>query len=147
VNPEPARPSPTDRALRVLCVDDNSRNLALLRAVLSAYKVECETADDGMGAIEAASRGGFDVILMDIQMPVMNGVEATRAIRRLPTAQAKAPIIAVTANTLDEQLDEYRAAGMNDCIAKPVPMAELMAKILHWTMAANEGVEPAAKRA
>jgi CheY-like chemotaxis protein len=120
------------RGLRVLYVDDNEANRALVSAVLTAQGFDCQTADDGREGVAAAQAGGWDLILMDIQMPVMNGVDACRAIRALPGPAGAIPILALTANTLDVQLREYAAAGMDDTIAKPVNVAELLAKVWDW---------------
>lgn len=120
------------RAMRVLYVDDNDNNRTLVSTLLSLQGVVCETADDGAQGLAAASRGGWDVILMDIQMPVMGGVEATRRIRALDVEAAAVPIIALTANTLDEQLLTYAEAGMNDWLGKPVNTPELFAKLMQW---------------
>ena len=118
--------------LKVLYVDDNESNRALVTAVLSAQGMTCVTAEDGKSGVAAAAGGEFDLILMDIQMPVMNGVEATRAIRALETRVAELPIVAVTANTLEEQLQAYADAGMDDLIAKPIQLAELVGKVTAW---------------
>ena len=75
---------------------------------------------------------------MDIQMPVMDGVEATRAIRALEGEAARTPIVALTANTLDAQVRRYRAAGMQDCVGKPTAMAELMQVVMTWGGAGAE---------
>lgn len=117
------------RAMVVLYVDDNESNRVLVSTLLTAQGVICETADDGLQGVEAARPGGWDVILMDIQMPVMDGVEATRRIRALDTEVAATPIIALTANTLAEQLELYFAVGMDDCIAKPLNAAEMFDKL------------------
>ncbi|MEH6697098.1 MAG: response regulator [Brevundimonas sp.] len=117
------------RAMVVLYVDDNESNRVLVSTLLAAQGVICETADDGAEGVEAARKGGWDVILMDIQMPVMDGVEATRRIRALETEVAATPIIALTANTLAEQLELYFAVGMDDCIAKPLNAAEMFDKL------------------
>lgn len=117
------------RAMVVLYVDDNESNRVLVSTLLTAQGVVCETANDGAEGVEAARRGGWDVILMDIQMPVMDGVEATRRIRALGTEVAATPIIALTANTLAEQLELYFAVGMDDCIAKPLNAAEMFDKL------------------
>jgi CheY-like chemotaxis protein len=134
--PEPPAAEPDEPAeaapLRVLYVDDNDSNRALVRAMLTGYGITCQTADDGAQGLEAARAGGWDVILMDIQMPVMDGVSAARAIRALEAPIGDVPIIALTANTLQEQLDVYAAAGMNDCLAKPVQMASLIQKVTGW---------------
>ena len=100
--------------------------------MLATQGIVCETADDGAQGVEAAAVGDWDVILMDIQMPVMDGVMATRRIRSLTGPAAATPIIALTANTLDEQVTSYFEAGMDDCIAKPVDMIELLTKTAQW---------------
>ncbi|WP_309628165.1 response regulator [Brevundimonas sp.] len=118
--------------LRALYVDDNDSNRTLIRAMLATMGIVCETADNGHAGVLAAAAGDWDVILMDIQMPVMCGVEATRRIRALDGLVAGTPIIALTANTLDAQIQTYVEAGMDDCVAKPVNMVELLTKTSHW---------------
>lgn len=132
--PQTAPGQPADdqgRAMRVLYVDDNDNNRLLVSTLLGLQGVVCETANDGEQGVAAAG-GDWDVILMDIQMPVMGGVEAARRIRAMAHPVGSTPIIALTANTLDEQRAEYAQAGMNDCIAKPVHPPELFAKLFHW---------------
>lgn len=145
-----SRPEPAEEAvpqgLRVLYVDDNESNLTLVRAMLATQGIQCETASDGLQGCEAAAGGGWDVVLMDIQMPVMGGVEAARRIRALGGPAAAVPIIALTANTLDDQVRAYAEAGMDDCIAKPVNMIELLTKTAHWGAGdwrAAEATDPA----
>ena len=118
---------------RVLYVDDHDCNRALVVAVLEAQGIACATAEDGAQGLEAARTGDWDLILMDIQMPVMDGVAATRAIRALPGHRGATPIVALTANTLAEQKAEYMAAGMDDCMAKPINIIELTHMVLSWT--------------
>ena len=135
----PAAPDPEAMAgpgggkpLRVLCVDDNQTNLMLLTAMLSGQGMVCETAENGSLGLTAAAAGDWDVVLMDIQMPVMDGVEAARHIRALGGEAGAVPIIAVTANTLAGQVETYVEAGMDDLVAKPVDMAELLGKVAYW---------------
>lgn len=118
--------------LRVLYVDDNQSNRTLVKAMLGTQGIACETANDGALGVDAAGAGDWDVILMDIQMPVMDGVTAARGIRALDGPVGATPIIALTANTLDEQVKSYFEAGMDDCIAKPVDMIELLTKVGQW---------------
>ncbi|MBB3873475.1 MAG: response regulator [Brevundimonas sp.] len=118
---------------RILYVDDHDCNRALVVAVLEAQGIACATAEDGAQGLEAARTGDWDLILMDIQMPVMDGVAATRAIRALPGHRGATPIVALTANTLAEQKAEYFAAGMDDCMAKPINIIELTHMVLSWT--------------
>ncbi len=124
--------SGSGRSLRVLCVDDNEANRFLMTAMLTGQGMICETADDGALGLAAAAGGGWDVVLMDIQMPVMDGIESARRIRALGGEAGAVPIIAVTANTLADQIDAYVEAGMDDLVAKPVNMAELLGKVAYW---------------
>ncbi|GLK48145.1 hypothetical protein GCM10017620_11180 [Brevundimonas intermedia] len=117
---------------RVLYVDDHDCNRALVVAVLDAQGIVCATAENGAEGLEAARTGDWDLILMDIQMPVMDGVSATRAIRALPGHRGAVPIVALTANTLAEQKTEYAAAGMDGCMAKPINIVELTHMVLSW---------------
>ncbi len=130
--PQADAASDPGRPLRILYVDDNEPNRALVAAILASQGVDLATANDGAQGLVAAAGGGWDLILMDIQMPVMDGVEATRAIRRLPGGAGAVPIVAVTANTLPEQLESYEQAGMNDCLPKPLRMLELLATVARW---------------
>jgi CheY-like chemotaxis protein len=121
-----------DRATRVLYVDDNEANRRLVVTVLSSQGMVCETATDGSEGLKPVQTGDWDVVLMDIQMPVMDGVAATRAIRALDDFRAGVPVVAVTANTLRTDLEAYAAAGMSDCIEKPVVVATLLEKAMGW---------------
>jgi CheY-like chemotaxis protein len=130
----------------VLYVDDNDNNRALVTAILTAQGFDCQTAEDGRQGLDAARTGDWDLVLMDIQMPVMDGVEATRAIRALGGPAGAVPIVALTANTLADQIADYAAAGMDDVIAKPVDMGELIGKTQTWIAAGplpdTEGRDP-----
>jgi len=120
------------RALRVLYVDDNASNRTLVKAMLATQGIACATANDGAQGVDAAIAGDWDLILMDIQMPVMDGVEAARRVRALEGQVGATPIIALTANTLDEQVRSYFEAGMDDCLAKPVDMIQLLTTVAQW---------------
>ena len=124
------------RAPRVLYVDDSEANRRLVVTLLRSQGCDCETADDGQQGLEAVRTGDWDLILMDIQMPVMDGVTATRAIRALDDYRSLAPVIAVTANTLSAQLQTYWDAGIDDYIEKPVDIGVLVEKTYAW---ANSG--------
>ncbi|MBU1375703.1 MAG: response regulator [Alphaproteobacteria bacterium] len=117
--------------LRVLAADDNPTNQMLLAAILEPLGVDLVLAVDGAEALEAFASDRFDVVLMDIQMPVMNGVDATQAIRALEAARGvgPTPILAVSANVMRHQVEEYLAAGMNGFVAKPIEMTALIAAI------------------
>ncbi len=139
--PNDATPDASSEEARtpvVLYVDDNDSNRVLVTTLLATQGIRCETAEDGMQGLAAASQGGWDVILMDIQMPVMGGVECARRIRAIDGAVGSVPIVALTANTLDDQLAEYVDAGMNDCIGKPVNAAELLHKVWGWSQFQTE---------
>jgi len=115
--PDAAEPPPP---LRVLLAEDNATNQYLITAFLHAGGHRLETVADGASAVEAAARGGFDVVLMDVQMPVLDGLAATRAIRALPGAAGRVPVIALTANAMSGDREECLAAGMDDYLSKPV---------------------------
>ncbi|QUD85941.1 ATP-binding protein [Phenylobacterium montanum] len=124
---------PTLRALRVLVVDDVPSNRDVLAALLSRPDLQLCEAANGVEAIEAAGRNAFDVILMDLQMPVMDGFAAAREIRAASPLNAATPILAVTANVLAPVMEACRAAGISDYISKPINPAELLHKIECWT--------------
>ena len=115
---------------RILLVEDNAINAEIARMILEQYGAEVQQADNGKIGLEALQEKGpgyYDAVLMDIQMPVMNGFEATKAIRALGGAYATAlPIIAMSANAYDEDVRDCLAAGMNGHIAKPFNPDELM---------------------
>lgn len=115
---------------RILLVEDNAINAEIARMILEQYGAEVQQAENGKTGLEALQEKGpgyYDAVLMDIQMPVMNGFEATKAIRALGGAYAIAlPIIAMSANAYDEDVRDCLAAGMNGHIAKPFNPDELM---------------------
>jgi signal transduction histidine kinase/CheY-like chemotaxis protein len=125
--PEPV----ADAGLRVLVAEDNPVNQLVLRTLLAAIGVEPVLVDDGEAAVATWAAQPWDIVLMDIQMPKMNGVEAARAIRfcEVQEGRSRTPIIAVTANAMTHQAREYIAAGMDDVVAKPVELAVLVAAI------------------
>jgi PAS domain S-box-containing protein len=115
--------------LRVLVVEDNPTNRLVATRLLEAMGCLVETAADGELGVEAATRGAHELILMDIQMPGIDGLEATRRIRALPGAAAQVPIIALTANVLAHQTQSYRAAGMDGVVGKPISPSVLLGEI------------------
>jgi CheY-like chemotaxis protein len=118
-------------ALRILAAEDNPTNQMVLKALLGPIGVEPTVVDDGAQAVEAWSRGDYDLILMDIQMPRMDGMAAARAIRaeESRTGRPRTPIIALTANAMAHQVEEYFAAGMDLHVAKPINLAALYGAI------------------
>ncbi|MBK7811151.1 MAG: response regulator [Saprospiraceae bacterium] len=117
--------------IRILLVEDNAFNVVVAQEELedAIEGVFVAVAENGMIAVEKLKSSTFDVILMDVQMPVMNGFEATRAIRNSGGEKANIPIIAMTANVLKEEVDLCYEAGMNDFIGKPFDTNELILKI------------------
>ncbi len=119
-------------SISVLLVDDNPANLQLASELLRGLNTQVTQASNGLLAIEACKQHEFDVIFMDIQMPGMDGMEATRHIRTLEEGKRRTPIIALTAHTITEQKAELLIAGMDDCISKPVNENQLAHIINRW---------------
>ena len=123
--------------LHFLAAEDNEINAEILREILAYEKADCEIVENGQLAVERFERaevGEFDAILMDVQMPVMNGYEATRAIRALAREDARTiPIIAMTANAFAEDEKEALDAGMNVHLAKPIDIELLKQVIMQYT--------------
>jgi PAS domain S-box-containing protein len=125
-----------EHPLRVLVVEDNAVNRELITTLLDPFEIEIDTACDGAEAVEAVGRQRYDVILMDVQMPIMDGLTATRRIRSMqdgPTART--PIVAMTANVLPEQIARCREAGMDDHLGKPINPARLLQTLDRWATA------------
>jgi CheY-like chemotaxis protein len=134
--PPAPRPQVTDgeggvmlEGLRVLVVEDNPTNRLIATRLLEHLGAQVETADDGRMGVDAVARASFDLIFMDIQMPGMDGVQATRLIRAMPGPASTTPILAMTANALQHQTDAYLAAGMNGVVSKPLSPGSLIARI------------------
>jgi signal transduction histidine kinase/DNA-binding response OmpR family regulator len=133
----PHRPAPaelmpanvTGSLLRVLVVEDNQVNQLLVTTILAKAGMRAEVAANGVEAVQAVHQRNFDVILMDMQMPEMDGLEATKRIRQLGAMGRAVPIIAMTANAMQEDRRRCLEAGMNDFVAKPIDSAELLRKI------------------
>ncbi|MBC7448543.1 MAG: PAS domain-containing protein [Hymenobacteraceae bacterium] len=130
--PPPAEPTaivppPGIAGLRVLLAEDNAVNRLLVRLMLTHHGALVTEATTGAEAVARLQADTFDLVLMDIQMPEMNGLQATTAIRALPNpAHAQVPILALTANAFRSDTERYLAAGMNGCLTKPFEEAELL---------------------
>ncbi len=117
----------SERPLRILAADDNTTNQQILRTVLQGLDVELEIAWDGREAVRAFQDGDFDLVLMDLHMPGLNGAEAARAIRQHEgqSQRARTPIIALSAEDMTDRVAEYKAAGMDAHLDKPIEIEKL----------------------
>lgn len=136
--PEINEPVPTHRAadsplrsLRILAAEDNPVNQRVLRAMLLIFGVDLTIVENGQLALDLLDRETFDLILMDVQMPVMDGITATREWRRRERelSHSRTPIIALSANAMEQQISEYLDAGMDSHIDKPIQMESLRSEI------------------
>jgi CheY-like chemotaxis protein len=121
-----AQEGPLPPRTHLLIVDDNATNRIVAVALCEMFGCTAETANDGVEALEAVSARPFDLILMDIRMPRMDGMEATRAIRALPAAAARTPIVALTANADADAVATYLACGMQGVVDKPIKPEQLL---------------------
>lgn len=133
IEPVATESAPSLAALRILVVDDVAVNRELLISLLMPFDVQFTQAADGAQAVDLALREPFDLILMDLQMPVMDGLAATMAIRTGAGPNKTTPILAVSANVMPPQVAACLNAGMNDHVGKPVDPADLLNKIAVWT--------------
>jgi len=125
-------PNIDGRPVRVLGVEDNEVNQFVLRSILELIGAQVAIVENGEEAIAAWEAANWDLILMDIQMPVMDGVDATREIRRreAENGRFKTPIVAITANVMNHQTGRYFAAGMDELVPKPIDVERLQQVIL-----------------
>ncbi len=150
VEPVPAPAPQSDDAeegpLRLLAAEDNPTNQQVLAAVMGSLGLEIDIVADGRLAFEAWRDGAYDLILMDIQMPVMDGIDSARAIRAAEREEGRSrtPIVALTANALSHQVEEYLAAGMDGHVAKPIEISKLYEAI---SRALNDAAQNAASSA
>jgi CheY-like chemotaxis protein len=126
---------------RVLLVEDNEVNRRVAVSLLGKIGLDVETANNGREAIDKVRSSSYDLVLMDMHMPVMDGLEATRAIRAMErTGDVRLPIVAMTANVLEEAREACRAAGMDDFLPKPFIRAQLMAGLKRWLPVVSSAV-------
>jgi PAS domain S-box-containing protein len=116
---------------RLLLADDDITNQTVAAGLLSAVGIEVDVVGDGAAAVDKARSGNYEIILMDVRMPVLDGISATRKIRELDALQA-VPIIALTANSLQSQKEECLCAGMNDFVGKPFDPPQLFDVVYKW---------------
>jgi len=117
------------RPLRILIAEDNAINRKVIRWMLASFDAHLDFAGTGLEAVAAAMRSPYDLVLMDVQMPEMDGLEATRRIRALGGAYGDLPIVAMTANAMRGDRERCLEAGMTDYVAKPIDEAELLAAV------------------
>ncbi|MBK1722135.1 ATP-binding protein [Thiocystis violacea] len=132
---EPGGASPINYpGVRVLLAEDNPVNQALATLMLERMGCEVDLAEDGRKAVEAFQRQRYDLVLVDGEMPLMDGIQATQCMRRMEQERglAKTPIVAVTAHALSEDRDRYLAAGLDDYLSKPYSFAELASVLSRW---------------
>jgi signal transduction histidine kinase/CheY-like chemotaxis protein len=130
--------------LRILLAEDNSTNQKLFLALLKSRNYTVDIAANGFEVIEAVRNLPYDLILMDVQMPELDGIEATKRIRAMATGCADIPIIGVTAHALKGDRERVLDAGMNDYLTKPIVMDELFEKIVQWAPRSKVVAEPPA---
>jgi len=124
-------PAMRELRARILLVEDNPVNQLVAKGMLGKLGCQVQVAAHGQEALDCLERDTFDLVLMDCNMPVMDGYEASRRIRQ-SSRWPELPIVALTANAMPEERERCRAAGMNDYLAKPFRREELLALIEHW---------------
>jgi CheY-like chemotaxis protein len=125
-----ARLAALGRPMRVLLAEDNPTNQFVVTRLLRGFAIPVDLANDGIEAVQAAAGTAYDMICMDMRMPDMDGLEATRAIRRGTGPSRLTPIVAMTANAFPEDMAACRTAGMTDFVAKPVNKERLVEAVL-----------------
>lgn len=133
-------PDTNMQQLRVLLVEDNDINRLYAKSILKNWRCQTDTAENGLVAIEKIKNNSFDVVLMDVQMPVMDGYETTKAIRSMEAPHSKIPVVALTANATKADVEKCMAAGMNDYLPKPFTPDDLYRKLFE-----DLKITPAAK--
>ncbi len=131
---QPMAPQP---ARRILVVEDSPLNQMLVTAILAQAGHRADTANNGLEAVMAAQAGGYDLILMDLSMPEMDGLTATRLLRDLPGPAGRVPVVAMTADTDEADRVRCQDAGMNDHVAKPVDRVLLLETVEKWLRAST----------
>ena len=128
---------------RVLIAEDNQVNAMLTRTILTQAGHYADCVGNGREVLEALERRPYDIVLMDMQMPILDGLETARHIRRLAIGPTDIPIVALTANAMRSDRDRCLDAGMNDYISKPFYPEDLLAKVAQWAGPGDSGPAPA----
>ncbi len=142
----PKRPADAGKTVRILLAEDNSANRKVVLALLSDRGFRIDTVANGLEAVEAMKNRPYDLVLMDIEMPEMDGPGAARRIRQLPGKIGAVPIIAVTAHVMGKDREACMEAGMNDFVVKPVDRLKLVEKIDFWLGRTDFGQEDSKSR-
>jgi CheY-like chemotaxis protein len=137
---EPSDRSSQSSAHAILIVEDNKINQLVAGKLLEREGHAVTITENGEEALAAVEGGDFSLILMDVHMPIMDGIEATRRIRAMPGAKARLPIIAMTADAMEGARERFLAAEMNDYIGKPINPDAFRAIVRHWLL--GEGISP-----
>jgi CheY-like chemotaxis protein/anti-sigma regulatory factor (Ser/Thr protein kinase) len=137
-------PPPAITPLRILLAEDHPVNRQVALGLLARHGHTVDVVVDGAAAVEAARGGGYDVILMDVHMPVMDGTEASRLIRGFPGAAGRVPIVGLSASVLKDETDLCFAAGMDEFLAKPIDPAALAGVLAHHAPSTPEPSSPTA---
>ena len=127
--------------LNILIVEDNQVNQMIISHFLAPLNCKFDITDNGLEAVVAVTQKKYDLVLMDVQMPEMDGIAATKHIRSLAGSKGQMPIIAVTANTLEDDRQKCLLAGMNDFIPKPVDQQDLLDAITRCVGKANPEID------
>jgi CheY-like chemotaxis protein len=136
VGANPVRPA------RILVAEDMAINQIVVEGILTHAGHSVEIVSDGASAVAAVASGDFDLVLMDMQMPEMDGLDATRAIRALPGSHRDIPIIALSANAMRPEIELCHAAGMNGHLAKPIEAEALLRSVAVWSRRAEPKTLP-----
>jgi PAS domain S-box-containing protein len=127
---DPGTEIKAERQLRILIAEDNPINQKVISSMLAPVDCQFDIVQDGLEAVAAVTRSNYDLVLMDVQMPQMDGMEATKRIRSLPNKISEIPIIAMTANAMQGDRETYLGVGMNDYVSKPIDQRELVNAIV-----------------
>jgi CheY-like chemotaxis protein len=130
------------RRLKILVAEDNKVNQIVTVRMLQKMGCQADLACDGASAISSVEANSYDLVLMDLNMPLVDGLEAARRIRRMPTAQSRVPIVALTASASDEIKSRCLAAGMNDYLSKPMEIQALRRALDRWGNWRAAGMTP-----